>query len=429
LLHREGHIDFDDMIGRALEYVREGRFVSPWRYILVDEFQDISEPRARLIRYLRDAGKECSLFCVGDDWQAIYRFTGSDLSFTTQFQETFGPTEVTALDLTFRFNSAISDVATRFVVQNPVQLQKQLNSPKKVTRPTVSLLREDNRTPQTVGEPSRLEKVISRIEAIAEPGSTVYMLGRYGFNLPDKSELRKLSSDFPSLRLECHTVHASKGKEADYVIVLGLETGKHGFPSMKATHPLLEALLPVKEAYPYAEERRLLYVALTRARNRVYLIADMAVASEFVVELLGDKYDIETDEFSTSLSQQLLHVLKCMKCKTGTMVPRQSRFGRFFGCNKYPLCSHRERGCSLCESQMRRVDRFKVCINPQCKNWVPVCPKCGAEMVQRKGRYGEFWGCKNYRGSEDGCSHTENEIAFDRRFLAPGMVQSCVDMT
>ncbi|MDF5921182.1 UvrD-helicase domain-containing protein [Pseudomonas aeruginosa] len=128
LLDSAGHIDFDDMIGKAIEYVREGRFRSPWRYILVDEFQDISEARARLIRYLRDSAPECSLFCVGDDWQAIYRFTGSDLSFTTAFSERFGTTKVTALDLTFRFNNSISDVATRFVLANPIQVRKQLNT-------------------------------------------------------------------------------------------------------------------------------------------------------------------------------------------------------------------------------------------------------------------------------------------------------------
>lgn len=420
LLDRDGQIDFDDMIGKAIRYVREGRFRSPWRYILVDEFQDISEARARLIRYLRDATKECSLFCVGDDWQAIYRFTGSDLSFTTEFQEKFGATEITALDLTFRFNSGISDVATRFVLQNPTQVKKQLKTQKKVKHPAVSLLREDNR-PQKNGEPSRLNKVLSRIADIAELGSSVYLLGRYGFNLPDKPELQRLAARYPSIRLESHTIHASKGKEADYVVVLGLETGKLGFPSGKTTHPLLESLLPTLESYPHAEERRLLYVALTRARNRVYLITDMAVASSFVVELLKGKYEIDLNEFSTSLSQQLLHILKCIKCKTGTMVPRQSQFGSFFGCNKFPLCTHKERGCNRCESQMRRAGRFKICINPHCLSWTPVCPQCSAEMVQRKGRHGEFWGCKNYRYEGQGCSHTENTILFKAEALLPEM--------
>lgn len=419
LLDREGKIDFDDMIGKAIQYVREGRFRSPWRYILVDEFQDISEARARLVRNLRDAAKECSLFCVGDDWQAIYRFTGSDLSFTTAFQEKFGATKVTALDLTFRFNSGISDVATRFVLQNPVQVKKQLNTLEKVRHPTISLLREDNRPPQNLHEPSRLEKVISRIADIAEPGSSVYLLGRYVFNLPDRRELQRYAARHPSIALECHTIHASKGKEADYVVVIGLETGEFGFPTGKTTHPLLEALLPPRESYPHAEERRLLYVALTRARCRAYLITDMAVASEFVVELLKGEYEIDLNEFSTSLSQQLLHMLKCMKCKTGTMVPRQGQFGLFFGCNKFPLCSHKERGCERCQSQMRRAGRFKICINPNCPSWVPVCPQCGAEMVRRTGRRGEFWGCKNYRHEGECCKHTENEIAFDQTFLVP----------
>ncbi|OIN08077.1 UvrD-helicase domain-containing protein [Oceanisphaera psychrotolerans] len=417
LLDREGHIDFDDMISKAIHYVREGRFRSPWRYILVDEFQDISEARARLVRYLRDAVEACSLFCVGDDWQAIYRFTGSDLSFTTAFRQTFGATQVTSLDLTFRFNSGISDVATRFVLQNPVQVRKQLNTLEKVKHPTVSLLREDNRPRQNADDPGRLERVISRIAAIAEPGSRVYLLGRYGFNLPDRKEMQRLAARHPSIVLECHTVHASKGKEADYVIVLGLETGKFGFPSGKTTHPLLEALLPPLDDYPHAEERRLLYVALTRARRRAYLIADMAVASDFVVELMKGEYGIELNEFPTSLSQQVLHMLKCIKCKTGTLVARQSQFGRFFGCNKFPLCAHKERGCQRCESQMRRAGRFKICINPDCSSWVPICPRCGAEMVRRKGRHGEFWGCRNYRYEGECCKHTENAIVPDQELL------------
>lgn len=414
LLYREGHIDFDDMIGKAIHYVREGLFRSPWRYILVDEFQDISEARARLVRYLRDDAKDCSLFCVGDDWQAIYRFTGSDLNYTTQFKEKFGPTKVTALDLTFRFNSGISDVATRFVLQNPGQVKKDLKTRILSEHPTVSLLREEKGSQQKPNEMPRLERVIARIAEIAEPGSSVYLLGRYGFNLPEHSEMRRLAQRYPSIKIEAYTVHASKGKEADYVIVLGLETGKFGFPTGKVTHPLLEALLPPAEPHPHAEERRLFYVAITRARTRAYLIADMTQASCFVEELLRSEYKVEFDEFPTTPNQKLHHSIKCIKCKTGTLVARVSEHGQFFSCNKYPLCKHKEKGCITCGSQMRRAGRFKICINPSCLRWVPVCPKCGADMVLRHGRYGEFWGCKNYRHEGEGCRHTESKIVFDQ---------------
>ena len=241
----------------------------------------------------------------------------------------------------------------------------------------------------------------------------MYLLGRYGFNLPNKSQLQGLRSLVPMLKLESHTIHSSKGKEADYVLILGLQHGKHGFPSQKVTHPLLDALLPRLEEYPFAEERRLFYVAITRAKKRAYLISDMAVASSFVIELLDNEYPIELDEFHVSLTQKLFQLIHCVKCKKGSLIPKEGKSGKFFSCNNYPLCSHSENGCVSCGTVMQRFGRFKVCINPECDSWVPTCPECGADMVQRKGRRGLFWGCKNFKGAEAvSCSHTENEIEF-----------------
>ena len=415
LLTKNKHIDFDDMIGKAINYVSSGRFRSPWRFILVDEFQDISDPRARLIQSLKDSVANCSLFCVGDDWQAIYRFTGSDLRFTTGFEAYFGATKTTALDLTFRFNNSIADVASKFVLQNPSQLKKVLDTHTTVSRPAVSLMRADNRRNDD-GPDARLLAILARINTIAEEGSSVYLLGRYGFNLPDNRELGQLNAQYAMLNISAFTVHSSKGKEADYIVMLGLEKGKHGFPSQKVTHPLHEALLPKIEPFPFAEERRLFYVAITRAKQRSYLIADMAVASDFVIELLDNKYPIELDEFDTSLTQKLFQLINCVKCESGTLVAKTGKYGDFYSCNNFPLCKHAEKGCSSCGMVMSRLGRFKVCINPDCDTWVPTCPKCGAEMVQREGRNGLFWGCKNYRGSESvTCKHTEDTIVFDER--------------
>ena len=116
ILADQDEIDFDDMIGKALEYVLNGSFKPNWKYIMVDEFQDISDPRARLVKTLKDKTTNCSLFCVGDDWQAIYRFTGSDISFTTGFLDYFGATQFTKLKKTFRFNNSIADVSSKFVL-------------------------------------------------------------------------------------------------------------------------------------------------------------------------------------------------------------------------------------------------------------------------------------------------------------------------
>lgn len=413
LLARHKQIDFDDMIGKAIEHVSSGRFLSKWMHILVDEFQDISDPRARLVIALRDSVADSSLFCVGDDWQAIYRFTGSDLNFTTSFSEVFGATHVSALDKTFRFNNSICDVSSRFIQENPAQCRKDISTLIKVQRPAISLLRESKNTRRDQQPDQRLRKVLGRISEIAEVGVSVFLLGRFGFSLPNARQLQMLRENFPRLDISSHTMHASKGKEADFVVLLGLEKGKHGFPSQKVTDPLLEALLPGLEDFPYAEERRLFYVALTRARSRAYLIGDMTIASEFIVELLKENYPIDLEEFETSFTQKLFQLLSCTRCTTGTMVPRVGQYGRFFGCSHYPLCDNKENGCKSCGNPMQLEGRFKSCVNPDCDSWVPVCPDCGAEMAKRTGQYGSFWGCRNYRGNEDNsCSYTESNIVY-----------------
>ena len=410
-LKENEHIDFDDMIGKAIAYVQSGRFVSPWQYILVDEFQDISEPRARLVRVLRESVDACSLFCVGDDWQSIYRFTGSDIRFTTDFEARFGATKITVLDKTFRFNNSICDVASRFVLENPAQVKKSLTTHAMINHSAVSLLREKKRRGSEADFDERLDSVLAHVAARAEEGSSVYLLSRFRFNLPNGTQMMMLRKRFPTLSLECNTVHGAKGLEADYVVVLGLERGQYGFPSQKTSHSLLEALLPALDPFLYSEERRLFYVALTRAKQRVYLIGDMTNASEFLVELLKNKYPLVLDDFETSLEQASFERIRCVKCKTGTLVAVQGK--SFYGCSNYPLCNHTESGCQACGNPMQRVGRFKICLDPDCESWLPVCPKCGGDMVQRKGRYGAFWGCKNFRGDDDiSCRHTENDISF-----------------
>ena len=342
-LNANGEIDFEDMIAKAIEYIEKGEFISPWRFIMVDEFQDISEPRARLVRALRDSthciskekhakeaeptagteaktqpknlvksGRSASLFCVGDDWQAIYRFSGADVKLTTQFEHYFGPVTKSHLDLTFRFNSRIGDVATRFITQNPMQLKKTINSVKKGIRSAVTVVKP-RATNKQAGEKdqqdainqnqftnSTLTETLNAINQLVskEKGKPeakqktkqkakqrVYLLARYWFVLPNQQELALLNQAYPGINIECQSFHASKGKEADYVIIMGLTTGVHGFPSLKTTPPVVDALLPEAEDFHFAEERRLFYVALTRAKHKVYLLADNKDVSPFVGEI------------------------------------------------------------------------------------------------------------------------------------------------
>lgn len=291
-------IDFADMIGKAIEYIESGRYRSPYQHILVDEFQDISQPRARLIKALLDQRDDAVLFAVGDDWQAIYRFSGSDLSVTQRFSDMFGVSSVTALDTTFRFNNKIGDVASVFVLQNPAQIKKAINSVAIVAQPAVSLI-------QMKDAKRGLHLALNAVhqQALNQPDkkTSVAVLARFNFLLGDGSpkELKlQMETQYPLLDLQFMSVHASKGKEADYVIVLGMNNGKYGFPSQKESDPILELLLPEKEQFPDAEERRLFYVALTRARHRVYLVCNPAEVSPFIAELINQKYPICSDEFA-----------------------------------------------------------------------------------------------------------------------------------
>ena len=390
-LKKNKHIDFDDMIVKAIEYVEKGRFVSPWRYILVDEFQDISEPRARLLKALKGSVDECSLFCVGDDWQAIYRFTGSDIRFVTEFEEKFGPTKITVLDKTFRFNNSICDIASRFVLENPMQMKKSFSTRTVIDHPAVSLLREEKGCSSDEADfDGRLDKVLTHITERAKKGSLVYLLSRFRFHLPNSKQMAALKKRFPSLSIEQSTIHSAKGLEADHVVVLGLERGRYGFPSQKTSHPLLEAILPEPDPFPNSEERRLFYVALTRAKERTYLVSDMMNASKFVVELLENQYPLALDEFESSLEQDFFDRIYCVECKTGTLTAKRKK--RFYACSNEPFCKHTESGCRECGNPMQRLDRFKVCIDSNCASWIPICPKCSADMVQRKGRYGRIFG-------------------------------------
>ncbi|TWX72216.1 UvrD-helicase domain-containing protein [Colwellia sp. C1TZA3] len=415
-LKQRVEIDFEDMINKALGYVQTGQFQSPWCYIMVDEFQDISEPRARLVKALRDNNKACSIFAVGDDWQAIYRFSGADMRLTTGFADYFGATTQSVLDKTFRFNNKIGKVASDFISKNPAQIDKTINAFKHVQAPAVSLLKRENAAfnssnKNMIDEVANgaIDDVLSAIAAKVSTPVSVYLLARFWFQLPSKAAISQLNHQYSLLNIEAQSFHAAKGKEADYVVIIGLKKGAHGFPSEKTTPALLDALLAKKEAFAYAEERRLFYVALTRAKDRVYIIADMSNASCFVKELIDEHSDdLELDEFGSVASQQFIDDLNCLVCETGRLKKRAGKYGAFYSCSHFPRCEHKEQSCVNCASPMtrKRHPGFKLCLNDSCQSIIPTCEKCNAEMVLRVSKNGQFWGCRNYKGNDPmSCKH------------------------
>ncbi len=271
-LKAEDAVDFNGLIHQAINVLEKGRFISPWKHILVDEFQDISPQRAALIAALRRQNSKTSLFAVGDDWQAIYRFSGAQLSLTTAFGEYFGEGDCCALDTTYRFNDRIGEVANQFIQQNPHQLSKPLNSLRKGDKKAVVLLPDD-----------QLEALLDKMSGYVTPDERILVLGRFHHNKP--AVLSKASTRWPKLQLEFMTIHASKGQQSDHTIVIGLKKGNDGFPAPARESVMEQALLPQPEDYPDAEERRLLYVAMTRASHRLWLLFDKQAPSIFVDDL------------------------------------------------------------------------------------------------------------------------------------------------
>ena len=393
-LAQAGEIDFHDMVSRATDHVEAGCWRSPFGYILVDEFQDISPGRARLLKALLDSACGSQLFAVGDDWQAIYRFGGSDIAVMREFGDRFGEFERIDLETTFRCADRIAAVATDFVLRNPAQIRKTVRATRKADRPAVH-----------VGLPgndglSLLKEALDRIaeDAGRHAGtSEVLLLGRYRHLRP--LNLGNLAKQYRGLRFTYMTVHRAKGLEADYAVVLGLSAGRFGFPVEIADDPLIDLVLSASEAHPNAEERRLLYVALTRARRQVFLLAEGGPPSAFIMELIDGKFDV------TVFGRLPEGDVPCPVCKEGRMEQRENaRHGSFFyGCSNWPYCEHTARPCPICGTGVlvRSGAAFRC---RGCGASIEGCPECDGWLETKMGRFGRFLGCSNYPD----CDYTRN---------------------
>lgn len=323
-------VDFEDMLVQAADHLEAGNADWPYDLIMVDEFQDVSRARARLVRGLVKAPGRY-LLAVGDDWQSINRFAGADLSVMTDFEAWFGRGCQLELTTTFRCTQTICDVARTFVSKNPNQFNKPMRSAHQDPGVAVAVIRADDVVGALASYLGDLSAAVADGSIPSERSGTVSVdvLGRYGF------ERDVLPRHPPSnLHVTFRTVHGSKGLEADYIVLPGMTTGTYGFPSNIADDPVLDLAMPAPESFAHAEERRLFYVALTRARRGVTLITSPLRMSPFVVELLDDPHVTVTGDSDAPVEV-------CSLCGQGTMVERNSKFGPFLGCSTFPACKHK----------------------------------------------------------------------------------------
>ncbi|CAD6543256.1 UvrD-helicase domain-containing protein [Paraburkholderia metrosideri] len=360
----EGCIDFEDMLNQAAEHVENGRYISPYGLVMADEFQDASRARARLCRALANARLGPArmtfgtlsgsadfhmlkapapvthryFFAVGDDWQSINRFAGADVSVMTGFAEWFGKSQVLRLEQTFRCPQALCDISSRFVTKNPQQIKKNVRS----STPAIGTVLEAFQVKTRFDVQRAIDDYLANLHRGILDGSvprahdrkvTVFILGRYN---ADKSALpagwqRRYGQE---IALSFVTMHSSKGAEADYVILPGMLS--RGFPNTREDDPVLALAMPGTDPYPFAEERRLFYVALTRARRSVAMFTVAGQRSSFLTELLSEGAVNVTSAREDEDAENT-----CPACGTGQIVTREGRYGPFLACSNFPACRYK----------------------------------------------------------------------------------------
>lgn len=335
-LRERKEIDFNDMINQATDIIETNRPRYAYKYIIIDEYQDISFSRFNLIREIRELSG-ARLVCVGDDWQSIYRFAGSDVSLFSNFEKYVGPCETLLIEQTYRNAQSLIDISSKFVKKNPKQIAKSPKSRKEPLADPVKFVhyKEQDLEATFIRE---LQQLFEKYE-----NKSVLVLGRHSFDINDLIKLTPESriqyhertgkltvKGFEQMDIQYLTVHKSKGTEADNVIILNLKNHLLGFPNKMTDDPILSLLLNDEEDYRFAEERRLFYVALTRTKNEVVLLIPSEV-SLFAEELMTD------NNYLLTTTDGELNTTNCPYCKTGKLVIRQnSATGeQFLGCSLY----------------------------------------------------------------------------------------------
>ena len=276
-------IDFTDAILQATDICRSSHPVK-YDYIIVDEFQDISVDRYNFLKVLREGNPPAKLYCVGDDWQSIYRFSGSDMALFNQFSDYFGQTEINKIETTYRFGEPLVSLSSQFIQRNEAQIKKNIHPFNPQVKTELQFCDYERRD---------YCNVIGQLVASIPLDKSVFLLGRYSFDDYYLSFMYKSVKEgnrffyiIGDRKIEFLTVHKSKGLEADYVIILQCTKDTYGFPSLVSDDPVLNYVLTKSDQYPYGEERRLFYVAITRAKVKTYILYDRRFPSVFVDEFL-----------------------------------------------------------------------------------------------------------------------------------------------
>ncbi len=409
--------DFQDLINdstRILEEVSEMKQKLSFKYIIIDEYQDISLQRFNLTKKLAEV-TDAKIIAVGDDWQSIYAFAGSQLKLFTDFKESMGYADILQITHTYRNSQELINIAGEFIQKNDMQFKKELKSPKSIKYPIAIFTygKDENKETKTKKKlmEEKGESLQKAIDTIVQRNKkedlTILLLGRFGFDceklkysplfdyIEEPNQKPKLiCKKYPNLNIDFLTAHSSKGLGRDEVIIINGESGIWGFPSEKTHDPVLNMVIHDDISYEDAEERRLFYVALTRTKNRVYVIAPQKYPSKFLLEIVN-KDNVYCDYEYKEENIRVKRLGKyCPHCGFPIYL-----MNSLIEDKKMYICSNDSEVCGFISNNLKGG-----------KTSIKKCPKCKDGYLLIKKKNGEeqyFLGCTNYKQDKTGCSYME----------------------
>jgi DNA helicase-4 len=425
-LAEEHKIDFEDMINKSIavldKNIEFNDFVN-YKYIIIDEYQDVSKQRFDLTSQLRK-NTNAKIVAVGDDWQSIYAFSGSDITLTTDFSNRVGNEGVKELKIshTYRNSQETIDIAGDFVQKNNKQIKKQLISPKHLKNPVIvatfndkSLTYKEKQDGVDNPEKRMYKTLYSLIERISneykEQLVRILLIGRYNFdgdkinrsdffiydNKRRDNNVFIKSGEFKNASITFLTAHSSKGLTYDEVIILNCKNAVFGFPSKREDDPVLKLVRsPKDEQIEYAEERRLFYVALTRTKNHVYLVTPENKPSLFILELVNNYKNVIVEGNIVKDIVPEEQKLRCPNCGYPLQVKKNNFLNKTLKSATLYVCTNEPEVCGFISNDIKRGTIMSI----------EKCDKCidGFLVVRGEG----MLGCTNYDSkSKTGCDRVK----------------------
>ena len=412
-------IDFEDMINNAVNILDkriDEHDMLPYDYILVDEYQDISLQRFDLCEKLSKAS-EAKIIAVGDDWQSIFRFSGAQIDLFTKFEEKMGYANVLKITKTYRNSQELIDIAGGFVMENQKQIKKDLKSNKSIKDPVILMSYDDSYDKEDkahgpfykLGE--AIEKSLDDIVAKNGEDKTVLLIGRYNFDGKNLGKLedffswengKVISKKYPKLDISFMTAHASKGLGRDNVIIINGKDDVLGFPSKIEDDPVMKLVLKEDENIDFEEERRLFYVALTRTKNRVYIITPQNHPSKFITEIKDKFTNVILRGVELNPQYYIDFKYKCPICGY-PLQKRTSNFKFFEATKKLWICSNDPEVCGFLTNDLNgNKDKLSISKCPECHDgYLIVKPIKNKDFINKGDR---MLGCTNYKKDGTGCN-------------------------